>query len=415
MESDGALLLQGHDLCFLLKTAYYAVHGIEEVLSSYRLLVAAGGNEGCLVAHVGDVGTREARRLLGQEVDVDGVVGLHRTQVNLENLLALWQVWQVNVYLAVKSSGTQQSLVEHVGTVGSCKNDHAAVGSEAVHLDEQGVERVLALVVAAHRRVLCAGTAHGVDLVDEYYTWSLLLGLAEEIAHAACSHAHEHLDEVATAHREERHASLACHGLGQQGLARSRRSYEQHALRNFSSQFGIFFRLFQELHDLFNLLFCSCLSCHILEGHAHVVGFLIHLGFALAHVEHAAATAASPAAHEQHPEEHHKDDGSKVEEDVGQEVVLVVVVAHVNNLALLLHDVKILSELIDRAIVDADIRFRSNLLRCLLEHIAYVFRLDKHLQLVVGLDHHHTFGVTFSHIFLKLGVCCRLTCGAVAS
>ena len=73
-------------------------------------------------------------------------------------------------------------------------------GAESVHLGEQCVERVFALVVASHGRILAACSSHGVDFVDEDDAWSLLLGLAEEVAHAACAYADEHFHEVGAAH-----------------------------------------------------------------------------------------------------------------------------------------------------------------------------------------------------------------------
>ena len=84
-----------------------------------------------------------------------------------EYFLALVEVGQVDVDLAVEASGTEQSLVEHVGAVGGCHDDDTAVGAEAVHLGEESVEGVLTLVVASHSGVLGAGTAHGIYLVDE--------------------------------------------------------------------------------------------------------------------------------------------------------------------------------------------------------------------------------------------------------
>jgi hypothetical protein len=46
----------------------------------------------------------------------------------------------------------------------------------------------------------------GVDLVDEDDRRRRLLGLFEQVAHAARADADEHLDEVGAGDREERHA-----------------------------------------------------------------------------------------------------------------------------------------------------------------------------------------------------------------
>jgi hypothetical protein len=80
------------------------------------------------------------------------------------------------------------------------------------------------------------------------------LGLLEEVAHAACADAHEHLDEVRAGYREERHARLAGHGLGKQRLARARRAHEQHAVRDLGAHLLVALGLAQEVANLLQLL-----------------------------------------------------------------------------------------------------------------------------------------------------------------
>ena len=289
VEGDGTLFRGGHHLRLLLQSADDTVNGIKEVLFLHRLLVVAGGNQRSLVTYVGNVGTRESWRLAGQLLDVEALVNLDGLEVNLEDGLALVKVGKVDIYLTVEASGTHQRRVEHVGTVGGSKDNHAAVGAEAVHLGQQGIQRVLALVVSAHSRVLRAGTSHSVNFVDEDDTWRLLLSLAEQVAHTTGTHAHEHLNEVASRHREEGHAGFSGHGLGQQRLTCSRRTNEQRSLGNLSAQFGVFLRVLQEFHNLLHFLLGTLLSGHVLERDVQVAAFLIHLGFRLAHIEDAAS------------------------------------------------------------------------------------------------------------------------------
>jgi hypothetical protein len=86
--------------------------------------------------------------------------------------------------------------------------DDVVLHLEAVHLDEQLVQRLLALVVAA-AEAGAAVAADGVDLVHEDDARRRLLRLLEEVAHARGADADEHLDEVGAGDREERHARLA--------------------------------------------------------------------------------------------------------------------------------------------------------------------------------------------------------------
>lgn len=68
--------------------------------------------------------------------------------------------------LTVEAAGTQQRGVEHVGAVGRGDDDDALIGLETVHLDQQLVQRLLALVIAV-AQARTAMAADRVDFVDE--------------------------------------------------------------------------------------------------------------------------------------------------------------------------------------------------------------------------------------------------------
>src|SRR3546814_5573263 len=82
-----------------------------------------------------------------------------------------------------------RSRVEDVGTVGGRDQDDSAARLEAVHLDEELVEGLLALVVtAAHAGATVA--TDSVDLVDEDDGGSILLGLLEQVTDTGRSEEH---------------------------------------------------------------------------------------------------------------------------------------------------------------------------------------------------------------------------------
>ena len=83
-----------------------------------------------------------------------------------------------------KRPGRSSAGIEDVGAVGGGDQDDVVLHLEAVHLDEQLVERLLALVVTA-AEAGAAVAADGVDLVHEDDAGRVLLGLLEEVAHAA--------------------------------------------------------------------------------------------------------------------------------------------------------------------------------------------------------------------------------------
>src|SRR5262249_14598747 len=136
----------------------------------------AGGQQGRLVDQVGEVGAGETRRLAGQRVEIDVTGQRLAAGVDFEDVFAAFAVGPVDDALAVEAAGPQQRRVEDVGTVGRGDQDDVVLHLEAVHLDQQLVQRLLALVVtAAHAGAAVA--ADGVDLVHEDDAGRVLLRL----------------------------------------------------------------------------------------------------------------------------------------------------------------------------------------------------------------------------------------------
>ena len=207
-----------------------------------------------------------------------------------------------------KRPGPQQRRVEDVGPVGGRHDDDALVGLEAVHLDQQLVEGLLALVVTA-AQTGAPVAPHGVDLVDEDDAGLVLLGLVEQVAHPAGADAHEHLHEVGTGDAEERHPGLAGHRPGQQGLAGAGRAEEQHALGDAGAQALEALGILEELLDLVQFLDGLVHPGHVLEGDLGLVD-RHPLGPGLAEA-HDLAAAALHLVHQEDEEDHHDDDGQK--------------------------------------------------------------------------------------------------------
>src|SRR4030095_17115176 len=95
-------------------------------------------------------------------------------------------------------------------------------GVEAVHLGQELVERLLALVVTPDEPGAPGPRlAYGVQLVDEDDAGGLVLGLLEQVANARGADPDEHLDELGAGQGEERDVRLAGDRPRQEGLARS--------------------------------------------------------------------------------------------------------------------------------------------------------------------------------------------------
>ena len=142
------LVLLGDDLLALRPHDDLVARGVE-VAHVDLVLVLAGGQQRGLVDEVGQVGAAHPDGPPGDAVEVD--VGVERdvAGVDLEDLEPALLGRAVDGDVAVEPAGAQQGGVEHVGAVGRGQDDDALVGREAVHLGQDLVERLLALVVAA--------------------------------------------------------------------------------------------------------------------------------------------------------------------------------------------------------------------------------------------------------------------------
>ena len=316
-----ALLLGAHDGLLALDTSHDTVDCIREVLVVDVGLASARCCKRSFVADVGYIGTGESGSVLGYEVEVEVFGKLQALDVYLEDLLALVEVGKCDMDLAVETAGTHKGLVEDVSAVGSGQDDDSRVGVETVHLGEQLVKGVFTLVVGRESHVLATGTSDGVDLVYEDDAGGFLLGLLEQVTHARCAHAHEHLDEVGAGNGEERNVGLAGHGLGEKRFARAGRAYEEGSLGDLSAEGGILPGILEEVDDLHHLLLGSVQTCYILEG--DVVGaFFCELASGLADIEDAAASGsaaahvAAHAAEHEHPHENEQEREDDPLEDV---------------------------------------------------------------------------------------------------
>ncbi|MCY1222339.1 hypothetical protein D9M72_344290 [compost metagenome] len=162
---DLALVLL-HDAAALLRAGHDAVDGLVQGAIVDQVRVGARRQQGSFIEDVGEVGAGVAGGLLGNGLEVDA--GSHRLalRVDLQDLVAAYQVRGFNGDLAVEAAGAQQGRVQHVGAVGGGDQDDVGLDVEAVHFNQQLVEGLLALVVAA-ADARAAVTADGVDLVHE--------------------------------------------------------------------------------------------------------------------------------------------------------------------------------------------------------------------------------------------------------
>src|SRR5688572_21296166 len=113
----------------------------------------------------------------------------------------------VQDHLAVESAWPQERGVEYVGSVRGGDDDDVGGAVEAVHLNQDLIERLLALIMTTAQTGSTLA-ANSINLINEDDTRRVALGLIEQVPHTAGADTDEHLDKFGTTDTEERHAGL---------------------------------------------------------------------------------------------------------------------------------------------------------------------------------------------------------------
>ena len=250
---DQLALLLVHDPRLALGSRHDPVDRLFDLLLRDGAQVPPGRQQRTLVDDVRKIGAGEPGRAARQHREVDRCVERLAARMHAKDRLAPLEVGAVDHDLPVEPAGTQQGRVEDVGAVRGGHEDHGGTLIEPVHLDQQLVQGLFALVVAAAQPG-AALPANRVDLVDEHDGGCAGLRLLEQVSDARGADTDEHLHEVRAADREERHARLAGDGSRQQGLARAGRTEQQDATRDLGAHRLELRRVLQVLLDLLQLL-----------------------------------------------------------------------------------------------------------------------------------------------------------------
>ena len=115
--------------------------------------------------------------------------------MNTQNFFAPTNIGPAHDHAPIKASGTQQRGIQHIRPVGGCHQDDAFIRFEAVHLYQQLVQGLLALVVTA-AQAGTAVTSHGIDFIDKDNARRILLALLKQVTYPASANTHEHLHKI---------------------------------------------------------------------------------------------------------------------------------------------------------------------------------------------------------------------------
>jgi hypothetical protein len=144
-----ALLFVGNDQRFALHAHHDLVFGQLKIELSYHLAILARRNQRGFVHQVGKIGARKTGRSACNHAQIHIVGQRSLLGMDAQDHLTTPDVGTANNYAPVETARAQQRRIQNIGTIGRRHQDHAFVGFKSVHLHQQLIQRLLALVVPA--------------------------------------------------------------------------------------------------------------------------------------------------------------------------------------------------------------------------------------------------------------------------
>lgn len=130
--------LWGDQLRFLLNTTNDPLSSEFKVHNGYVFLVVSCSDDGCLIADIFDIGATKARSQCCKAFCVlfylDVSIEDQGFEVDLEDLTSALEIWQVDLYEAIKSTRSGEGWIQNFFLVGSRKYNNIRICIETIHL-----------------------------------------------------------------------------------------------------------------------------------------------------------------------------------------------------------------------------------------------------------------------------------------
>ena len=196
MVGHDFLFLLGHDGVLALVAGDHRLHALHQVLLGDLIPAHPHRPQGGLVDDVRQLRAGGAGGRPGDLLHVDGAGHLHIPGVHLQNRFPARQVRQLHRNPPVKPARPQQRGIQRFRPVGRRQNHDALIAVKAVHLGQQLVQGLLALVVAADAGPVVPLLADGINFINKHDAGRLLIRLLEQVANLRRTHADEHLHKL---------------------------------------------------------------------------------------------------------------------------------------------------------------------------------------------------------------------------
>ena len=117
--------------------------------------------------------------------------------MDLERFNTSLKIGLIHYDTAVKPSGTQQSLIKYLRSVGRRKDKYSLARIKTVHLRKKLVKCLLPLVIAASEPRITA-LSYRIYLIYEYDAGRILGRILKQIPYPRCSDTYIHFNKIGT-------------------------------------------------------------------------------------------------------------------------------------------------------------------------------------------------------------------------
>src|SRR5699024_744224 len=133
--------------------------------------------------YIGYFGTCKAGCHLRENFRFDCFIDFDMLEMNPKNLLPSVEIRSINPDLPVKSSRSQQCIVQYIGPVGGCHQNHSFITGETIHFHKKLVEGVFSFIIPSLDAVASSCTTDGIYFINKDDAGGFFSRLSEQISH----------------------------------------------------------------------------------------------------------------------------------------------------------------------------------------------------------------------------------------
>ena len=171
----------GQNFIFLLIPRNYNLDALFKIRLGYKLTVLTYSSKSSLIYHVSQFCAGSSRRCSCDSTEINVISHFDFLGVDFQNFFSAFQIRQFHRNSPVKSSRTKQSRIQRIRTVCRRENYDTFRRIESVHLGQQLVQGLLALVISG-KSLAVTFLSYRINLINKYNTRRFFIRLLKQVA-----------------------------------------------------------------------------------------------------------------------------------------------------------------------------------------------------------------------------------------